>query len=759
MKVVNKAVRKIDSMALVTGKPVYTDDIAPPSCLIVKVLRSPHAFAKIREIDLSAAKRLPGIECVLTYKEVPKFRFTTAGQSYPELSPYDRLILDQYVRYVGDAVAIVAGSDERTVDRALKLIKVQYDVLEPVLDFKKALDHPSVIHPEDDYFYHVDIGCDQRRNLVAAEAFSFNDVDAVLNDCDIVIDREYHTKANAQAMMETFRTYTYFDHNERLNIVTSTQVPFHVRRIIARALNISRSAVRVIKPRIGGGFGAKQTIVSEIFPALVTFLTKKPAKIVFSRQETFASSNSRHEMCIRVRLGANKNGSIRAIEVDTLSNTGAYSEHGPTTVGLSGHKPIPLYNKASAFRFNYQVVYSNTMPAGAYRGYGATQGFFALETAVNELAESLGIDPVALREQNMVQVGEVMPAYYDETLLSSALDRCLIKGSELIGWRNRTALAHSGPAKARGLGMAMAMQGSGIAGVDTASVEIRLNDDGYYTLLIGATDMGTGCDTILAQIAAESLGCGLDKIIVQGVDTDSSPYDTGSYASCTTYVTGTAVIKACAELTDKIKAAGAKLIGLDREAVDFDGSRVYALDGDRQITINELAEKHVYGSDNVLSAGAAHCSPTSPPPFMTGFAEVEVDLETGKVDVVNYAGVVDCGTVINTNLARIQAEGGIVQGIGMALFEDVHHNENGKLMTDSFMQYKLPTRLDTGSIIVEFESSYEPSGPFGAKSIGEVVINTTSPAIVHAVYNATGVWIRDLPITPEKVLRGMGKLK
>lgn len=759
MKVVNQAIPKIDSMALVTGKPVYTQDLAPANCLIVKVLRSPHAFARILEIDTRAAQKLPGIACILTHKEAPKHRFTVAGQSYPELSPYDRLILDEYVRYVGDAVAIVAGENEKVVDRALRLLKVKYEILEPVLDFTKAMEHPSVIHPEEDFLNLVEIGTDRSRNLVSSEIFEHGDVERELAESDVIIDREYHTRANAQAMMETFRTYTYYDHNSRLNVVSSTQVPFHVRRILARALGISSSTVRVIKPRIGGGFGAKQSVVSELFPALVTFVTKKPAIMIFNRYETFASSNSRHEMQIRVRIGATKQGDIRAIEVSTLSNTGAYGEHGPTTVGLSGHKPLPIYNQAKAFRFDSKVVYSNTMPGGAFRGYGATQGFFAVESAVNELAAKLGFDPIALREKNMVRVGEVMPAYYGEVLQSSTLDRCLSRGKEMIAWSEKYPSVSISPTKVRGVGLAMAMQGSGISFVDTASAEVRLQDNGYYTLLIGATDMGTGCDTILAQMAADSLGCDVNNIIVNGVDTDQSPYDTGSYASSTTYVTGNAVIKACTELVVKIKEAGAELLKIPKQEVDFDGERVFSLQEEKEISLDKLAQKFVFGSNRVLAGSAAHSSPISPPPFMTGFAEVEVDLETGEVSLLQYAGVVDCGTVINKNLARLQAEGGIVQGIGMALYEDIQYNERGRMMNDSFLQYKLPTRLDIGNVMVEFEESYEPSGPFGAKSVGEIVINTPCPAIAHAVYHATGVWVRDLPITPEKILRGLEELR
>lgn len=755
MKVVNQGINKLDSMSLVTGKPVYTDDIAPKNCLIVKVLRSPHAYAKILNIKTDIALKVPGIECVLTYKDVPQTRFTNAGQSYPEPSPYDRLILDEYVRYVGDPVAIVAGIDEKSVQKALKLIKVEYEVLKPVLDMEEAIDNNTVIHMEENYSVNFDIGNDVKRNICCSGGFESGNVDEEFEKCDVIVDEVYHTKANNQAMMETFRTYTHFDYNGRLNIVSSTQIPFHVRRIVAKALDIPKSQVRVIKPRIGGGFGAKQTAVSEIFPAIVTMKTGKPAKIIFDRYETFSAGTSRHEMKMRVKIGADKEGNIKAISMYTLSNTGAYGEHGPTTVGLSGHKTMPLYNKANAFKFDFNVVYTNTMAAGAFRGYGATQGIFALESAINELATKLNMDPIALKQKNLLEEGDILTAYHDEPLQSCTLNNCINRGKELIKWDEKYPYKRISDSKVRSVGMAIAMQGSGIAGLDIASVQIKLNDDGFYTLLIGATDMGTGCDTILAQIAAECLDCDMDKIVVNGVDTDQSPYDTGSYASSTTYVTGMAVVKACEKLKDQMLDEASKIMKVEKDTLEFDGQIIY--NEDKSITLDRLAQELVVGDGNCLMASESHCSPYSPPPFMAGFVEIELDIETGKLDIIDYFGVVDCGTPINPKLAKIQVEGGIAQGIGMAIYEDITYNESGKMKNNSFMQYKIPSRLDVGNIVVEFETSYEPTGPFGAKSIGELVINTPSPAIANAVFNATGVNIRSLPITSEKILMEMMK--
>ena len=754
MNSVGKGVIKKDAMALVTGQPVYCDDLAPKDCLIVKLLRSPHAYAKIKSIDTSIAKRIPGIEAVYTYEDVPTSRFTLAGQSYPEPSPYDRRILENVVRYVGDEVAIVAGANEDCVDRALKAIKVDYEVLEPLLDFEKSIDNAIVIHEEDDYKCLCEIGNDVKRNIVSSGESVVGDVDAVLKECDVVLERDYHTKANAQAMMETMRSYCYIDTYGRLNCVSSTQIPFHVRRILSNALEIPKSKINVIKPRIGGGFGAKQTACCEIFTAFVTWKLKKPSKIVYTREETFAASNSRHEMKMHVRIGAKKDGTIEAIDLYTLSNQGAYGEHGPTTIGLAGHKSLPLYNHVKASRFTYDVVYTNTMRAGAYRGYGATQGQFAVESIINELADELNMDPCEIRFKNMTRENEVLSQYYNEELNACALDRCLEKAMEMIDYKNKPLRRDMGDF-VRGLGVSLSMQGSGISGLDVGSVEIKLQDDGFYTLSIGATDMGTGCDTILAQMVAECMDCDVDQVVTSSLDTDHAPYDTGSYASSTTYVTGMAVVKACEKLRNSILEAAAGFFNVDKAEIEFDGKKINTLDHTHEMSLADFADTCFNGGiAKALIASDSHMSPTSPPPFMVGIAEVDVDKLTGEIKVHDYVSVVDCGTVINPNLARVQAEGGIVQGIGMALSEDITYSNEGKMRNRNFLQYKLPTRVDVPSVRVEFESSYEDNGPFGAKSIGEVVINTPTSAIASAVKHATGVQVRTLPITAEKVLLG-----
>ena len=508
--------------------------------------------------------------------------------------------------------------------------------------------------------------------------------------------------------------------------------------------------------------------------------------MIFSRYESMICSSPRHEMEITVRAGADENGIIKAIDLYTLSNTGAYGEHSSTTVGLSGHKSIALYRHTEAYRFAFDVVYTNVQAAGAYRGYGATQGIFAVESAVNELAHKMGMDPVKVKEMNMPVEGGPLPGYPDVPYAQScSMDRCMARAKEMMDWDSKYPCRDMGNGKVRGVGVAMAMQGSSIAGVDVGGADIKLNEDGSYTLALGCTDMGTGCDTVMAQIAADCLNTPMDNIVVFSVDTDISPYDSGSYASATTYTTGVAVMKACEELKKKICKLGAEMMEVDERKVDFDGSCVfydetletddgadgnaaghmtdaeecYSVDMDaissenaqKKVSLKDIALKSTFFNNIELQVVKQHSSPISPPPFMVGMAEVEVDTETGSVDVLDYVAVVDCGTPINPNLARVQTEGGIAQGIGMALWEDVQYTDKGKIRNNSFMQYKIPTRQDIGNIRVDFECSYEKSGPFGAKSIGELVIDTPCPALAEAIYNATGVRLTELPMTPEKI--------
>ena len=741
MKIVNKSTKKIDSIGIITGRPLYTDDLViNNNSLIVKLLRSPHAYARIADIDTSIAKKVPGVEAIFTYHDVPNTMFTLAGQSYPEPSPYDRKILDEYVRYVGDPVAIIAAIDEKTAEKAMKLIKVKYEVLDAVIDYEKALDSDILVHREAAHT-NFPIGYDNKRNLASSYLETKGDVEKGFVESDVIIEETYYTQPQIHAMMETYRTACYLDAQGRLNVISSTQIPFHVRRHLARALEMPSSRIRVMKPKLGGGFGGKQTSVCEIYPAFVTMKTGKPSKIIYTRKETQACSNTRHAMRLKVKIGSDREGNIKAIDINVLSNTGAYGEHAPTVTALVVYKTFPLYAKVP-MRCKADIVYSNTTVGGAFRGYGATQGTFAVESAVNELAHKLGLDPTEVRMKNLVDQSETV---------SGDIKKCIEIGKEAFDWKNR-CVKDMGNGKVRASGMAVTMQGSGIQGVDTASATLKLHDSGDYTLYIGVTDMGQGCDTVTAQMAAEILEVPMEKIIVNSADTDVSPYDPGAYASSGTYVTGNAVILAAKKMREEVMKMASFLMKTPIEELEYMGEYVQDKNGN-QLSLKEIGVRSVsFEGMNQLTTTATWGGKTSPPPFIASFAEVEVDTLTGETKVIDFLSVVDCGLPINPALAQVQVEGGIAQGIGLALYEDIQFDERGKMKHDTLMQYKIPSRKDLGNNIkVMFSYSDEPTGPFGAKSIGEVVINTASPAIADAIYNATNRRLRSLPMTSEKI--------
>jgi CO/xanthine dehydrogenase Mo-binding subunit len=773
-KEVNHSIPKVDGKGLLRGVPAYTDDLAVESALIVKLLRSPYAFSKLRSIDTKKALALPGIECILTYQDVPRIPITRAGQGYPEPSPKDKFILDNYVRYVGDEVAIVAGITEKTVDEALKLIEVDYEVLEPVLDFEQAEGNKTVIHPEPEIYSMFPIGLDAKNNIACSylDTMIVGDVEKTLAECEYVVKERYYTHAQQQTAMEPHTSTAYIDVQGRLNIITSTQNPYHTRRIIGEALEKSIRDIRVYKPRIGGGFGAKQQIHNDIFTAIVTLKTGKPSKCFYTRKEVNESSFTRHQMRFDIQLGADKEGNIRAIDMQLLSNTGAYGEHALTTFMVAGSKILPMYNKAAAIRFEGKVVYTNKCPAGAYRGYGAIQANFAMESAIRELAEKLKMDPLELRLKNCIKEGETSPVFkvmgeggegIAQVMESCKLDYCIERGKELIDWDNKFPAQKIAPNKIRSVGAAIAMQGSGIPLLDMGAAVLKLNDDGFFNLLMGATDLGTGSDTVLSQIAAEAIGVPVERIVITASDTDTTPYDVGAYASSTTFVSGNAARKAGLNMRKKLLEEAAKALqAVHVDDVTFEDCTFKLKDTNKAITLKELSEGLYYkfgaGMKQLIASGS-NTSPKSPPPFMAGYIEIELDTDTGKIDVLDYVAVVDCGTTINPNLARIQVEGGILQGIGMALFEEVRYSDDGKMLTNNLMKYRIPNRKDVQKITVEFADSYDPAGPYGAKSVGEIGIDTPLAALANAIYNAVGIRIRSVPITPEKILLELTRSK
>lgn len=767
MKVVNNKTHSIDGKALMQGKGKYTDDLAEQGSLVIKILRSPHAFAHIKSIDVSEAQKLNGVALVLTYKDVPHVSFSRAGQGYPEPSPHDKFILDEYVRYVGDEVAMVAAIDEGVAEDALKLIKVEYEVLEPVLDFETAYENKSIIHPEDGIKEMFPIGFDPKKNVAASYEMHVGDVEKELAKSDVVVDETFYTQAQAHAMLETHSSNARLDIHNRLVIYSSTQTPFHMRRIMATTLGLPVSKIRFIKPRVGGGFGGKQAFHGEMFCALTTLKTGLPSKLVYTREEVFGASYTRHPMRIQMRIGAMKDGRINAIDCRSLSDTGAYGEHALTVFMIVGSKVLPLYNKVDAVRFGGRVVYTNHVPAGAYRGYGAIQGNYALESTIDILAEKLGMDPKEIREKNSMKEKETSPIFEimgegtkgtAMIMESCKLPYCIKRGAELINWNKNWPRVKVSDTKVRGYGMAIAMQGSGIPFMDMGSCSIKLNDGGSYNVTVGATDIGQGSDTLIAQIVAEELQTSVDNILVYSSDTDLTPFDCGAYASSTTYISGNAAWRAAIKMRERLIKEAADYLGEKPENVEFDG-KIFT-SKDKTVSLYDLSVQWLYNKNlHQASVTESYFGHVSPPPFMAAYAEVEVDLETGEYEVLNYVTVTDCGTTINPMLARGQVEGGIVQGLGMACYEDVKYDKKGNLLSNNFLSYHIPTHKEIHKLTSEFADSYEPTGPFGAKSVGEIGIDTPPAVICNAIYNATGVRVHTLPITPEKILKGLKELK
>ena len=767
MRVVNNKTHSVDGKGLMQGRSFYTDDLAAPNSLVIKILRSPHAFAHIKSIDVSEAQNYNGVVLVLTHKDVPHVSFSRAGQGYPEPSPHDKFILDEYVRYVGDEVAMVAAIDEDTANEALKLIKVEYEVLEPVLDFEKAYENKSVIHPEDGIIEMFPIGFEPKKNVAASYKMEVGNVEEELKKSDVVVDEVFYSQAQAHAMLETHSSNARLDEHNRLVIYSSTQTPFHMRRILATTLGMPVSQIRVIKPRVGGGFGGKQAFHGEFFCALTTLRTGLPSKCVYTREEVFESSYTRHPMRIEMKIGAMKDGRINAIDCRSLSDTGAYGEHSLTVFMIVGSKVLPLYNKVDAVRFGGQVVYTNHVSAGAYRGYGAIQGNYALESTIDVLAEKLHMDPKKVREINSMREKETSPIFEimgegtkgtAMIMESCKLPYCIKRGAELINWEENFPRKKVSDTKVRGYGMAIAMQGSGIPFMDMGSASIKLNDGGSYMVTVGATDIGQGSDTIISQIVAEELQTTVDKVLIYSSDTDLTPFDCGAYASSTTYISGNAAWKAAQKMRKRLIEEAAKFMEVKEDDIEFDGSKFVS--GDKELTLNELSVKLLYNKyQEQVQVTESYYGHVSPPPFMAAYAEVEVDMETGEYQVLNYVTVTDCGTTINPMLARGQVEGGIVQGLGMACFEEVKYDKKGKLLSNNFLGYHVPTHKEIHKLTTEFADSYEPTGPFGAKSVGEIGIDTPPAVICNAIYNATGVRVHTLPITPEKILKGLKELK
>ena len=760
MKIVGKKTRRVDGLSLAKGKAVFADDMPKKDYLYAKILHSPIAHGKIVSIDKSKALALDGIEIILTHEDFTPHYFTTAGQGYPEPSPRDTSMFNKTMRFVGDRVAVVAGESLEVVEEALALINVEYEELPTIFDMGDSIDNDTVIHPGKDGFSFLH---DASRNIAANISEELGDVQKGFNDSDYVFEGTYFTPYAQQCSIEPHITLTWLDENDRLIIRTATQVPYHVRRVVAEILDIPVRKIRVIKPRIGGGFGGKQEILNEEVCSAVTLNTGKPCRLEYTREEEFYAARSRHPQKVTYKIGLNKDLMMQSIDMEILQNCGGYGPHALTVMSVSASKPLALY-RAPNVRIQANAVYTNLPPAGAYRGYGAPQGYFALESLMDEIAEQLNVDPIELRKKNYFREGEDVPIAkvlgegregFPVILQSNGIDACIDRGRELIDWDTLKNEKKSGIFR-RGVGMATVAQASGIAGIDMGSVFIKMNEDGSFNLNMGATDLGTGSDTALAQIAAEVLDVPVDKMIVISSDTDTTPFDTGAYASSTTYVTGAAVKKAAEDVLSQILEQGKKLLEVDEATIE--NNQVVSTDG-QSISYQDICTKSFYTDHQTqIQAVASKVSYDSPPPYNATFADVIVDTETGFVKVNKIVSITDSGQIINPQMSEGQAEGAIPQSLGMTLTEHMIFDDKGRPINTDFENYHIYTSIDMPEIIAEFVHTDEPTGPYGAKAVAEIPINGPAPAVANAIYNACGVRIRECPITPEKVLNGINQL-
>ena len=767
---IGKAVPKRDSLSLATGREKFTADFKLDNPLHLALLYSPHAHAEIVGIDYAAALNLDGVIEVLCYENVPRVLHTTAGQGFPEPSPYDTVLFDKRVRFVGDRVALVAAESMEIARQALNLIKVEYRLLQELFDIEKAMSDSAPRLHVDDEFAKIPVPYQPEKNLAATLDITFGDPDKVSQEADFVEERTYSMQYASHCAIEPHTTSAFFDEQGRLVIISSTQVPFHVRRIVGFLLDIPIGEIRVIKPRIGGGFGGKQEVILEPLAALVTWRTKRATQFTLSRSEVFISTRTRHPMRIRLKTGVSKQGRITSLDMDALMNAGAYGPHALTVLSNTGSKVLPLFNKIDHLRFKGRTVYTNLPIGGAYRGYGATQGYFALNQHLDIIARRLERDPIELCKEWHIREGEGSQVFevlgegtegVEQIIRSCKLDECLDRGAAAIGWyekRNRRLKEKGSKGRVMGVGLAVAMQGSGIPEVDMGSASMKMNEDASFNLLVGATDIGTGSDTILAQIAAEVLKIPPQKIIVLSSDTDLTPFDVGAYASSTTYISGGAVQKCALKIKEQIISVAANMLKAEAKELDLGELKVINRQNGEELPLQDICTYALYTKDQFqIQAQASQIASESPPPFAAQFAEVEVDLLTGRVEVVKFVSAVDCGQPINPPLAEGQVEGAVINGISYALCEEYNFNSKGKMLNPGFGDYKIFTAADIPEMETIIVPSHEQSGPFGAKSISEIAINGPAPAIANAIFDAAGVRMYHTPFTPERVWRQLNK--
>ncbi|MCB2178898.1 molybdopterin-dependent oxidoreductase [bacterium] len=780
MKQVGKPEPKVDAVKLVQGKPAFTADIELRGMLVAKVLRSPVAHARIKYIDASKARALEGVAAVLTYQDIPRVPYSTAGQSDPIPGPLDMFSLDNKVRYVGDRVAFVAAETEEIAMQALKLIDVEYEELPAILDMGDSLDNATIIHDQPEYVNFDE--SDPNRNLAAHIHIDIGDVEAGFKEADQIFEYEYEVPKVQQAHIEPHVVVTYWDEDDRLVVRTSTQVPFHARRILAPVLNLPIKRIRVIKPRIGGGFGGKQEVQIEDVAAHLTIATGRPVIFETTREEEFTASRSRHPMRVKLKTGVKKDGTITANAMYALSDTGAYGCHALTVTGNTGHKAMALYVGDGKYRqkpniqFIADIVYTNRASSGAYRGYGVPQGFWPVERHMERIANALGLDPIDFRVKNALRSGELQPfstAWSEgrepspEIIETNGLEECVRQGRAAIGWDQKYGnpewqTVPGKPYLRKGVGVALVMQGTAIPYLDMGGASIKMNDDGSFNLLVGATDLGTGSDTVLGQMAAEVLGVPLEDILVYSSDTDFTPFDVGAYASSTTYISGAAVVRAAQKVAEQIMMRAAKMLNAADEGSHVEpseivlGDRLAVAPDGRSVTMKEIAYNSLHHEDQLqIMAVGSYVSPVAPPPFAAQFAEVTVDTETGMVTVDKLVMAVDSGIIVNPVTASGQIEGGMTQALGYGVSEEMVYDEKGNIRERDFSDYHIFAAHEMPELETIFVETFEPSHPFGVKAVAEIPMDGVAPAVGNAIMHASGADLSDNPATPERIWRAL----
>lgn len=767
--VIGSSVTKTDALSLACGACRFTADADLRNPLFVAFAYSPYPFADILSIDSGEARDVPGVVDILTYENAPDRLHTTAGQGYPEPSPYDSRLFAKRVLFVGDRVAAIAAESRKAAEAAARKLKVEYARLSPLFDPERSRNPESPkLHADDGSYAPLPVAYRPEENLAGEVLFSFGDCEQGFADADYVDEHTYHTQYAQHCAMEPHAACASFDENGRLVIVSTTQVPFHARRIVSKLTGIPVGQIRVIKPRIGGGFGSKQEVLLEPVVALFALRTRRNVVAEFSRKEVFMNSRTRHPFRVRIKTGVKNDGTITALAMDDLMNAGAYGPHGLTVLSNGGSKVLPLLNKVPNVSFVGRTVYTNLPVGGAYRGYGATQGYFALNQHLDILSRHLGVDVIDFIKAQHIREGETSEVFkaigegtegVSQIIKSCRLSECIDIGAREIDWKEKRNRRIRKGDHVSGVGMAVAMQGSGIPCVDMGAAWMKMNDDGSVNLMVGATDIGTGSDTILAQIAAQTLSLPMDKVIVLSSDTDLTPFDTGAYASSTTYISGKAVQKCAEEIRKQLLSVAASMLQCDASHLALHDMNVENPSSGKSVSYEDIACRATYGANQFQIQATASCvTEESPAPFVAQFAEVDVDVRTGKIQVLSFVTAADCGVPLNPRMVEGQLEGATVNGISYALTEELLFDGNGRITNPSFWDYKIFTAADIPQMKTIIVDSFEPTGPFGAKSIAEIGINGPAPAIANALFDAVGIRLFDLPLTPEKVLGEIRRL-